>query len=57
MQTAQITIANLNPEMFISELTAEELLLIQGGGFGTDLLNAVNEVWRDFKRGFVSGMQ
>lgn len=50
-----ITISDLNTENFLSELTADELELIQGGGWVKEAWDILNEAWTDIKQGVVDG--
>jgi len=51
-----ITISDLNAENFLSELTADELALVQGGGMIKDAWDVLNEAWVGLKTGFVDGI-
>jgi hypothetical protein len=50
-QMSTITISDLNADNFLSDLTADEIELIQGG----DLWDILKEGWTDFKQGLVDG--
>ncbi|MBN3896710.1 MAG: hypothetical protein HWQ41_16010 [Nostoc sp. NOS(2021)] len=52
-----ITISDLNADNFLSDLTANELELIQGGDLGwvKEAWEILNESWTDIKTGIVDG--